>query len=67
MGRWIARRIAGEFDLLILDVMLPGLNRWQILLSPRARELTMPVLFLTARNRVEEWVKGLELGACSKH
>ncbi len=51
------------YDLVILDVMLPGLNGWQVLQSLRERGLQMPVLFLTARDQVEDRVKGLELGA----
>jgi len=43
--------------------MLPGLNGWQVLQSLRDRGLEMPVLFLTARDQVEDRVKGLELGA----
>lgn len=50
-------------DLIILDVMLPGLNGWQVLESLRRRGLEMPILFLTARDQVEDRVKGLELGA----
>lgn len=53
----------GEYDLLILDVMLPGLDGWQVLQTLRQRGLHMPVLFLTARDQVEDRVKGLELGA----
>ncbi|GAB3359886.1 MULTISPECIES: heavy metal response regulator transcription factor [Giesbergeria] len=53
----------GEYDLVILDVMLPTLNGWQVLASLRQRGLEMPVLFLTARDQVEDRVKGLELGA----
>ena len=53
----------GAYDLVILDVMLPGLNGWQVLQSLRERGLQMPVLFLTARDQVEDRVKGLELGA----
>ena len=52
-----------EFDLVILDVMLPGLNGWQVLHAMRERGLQMPVMFLTARDQVEDRVKGLELGA----
>ena len=55
--------LQGEYDLVILDVMLPGLNGWQVLQSLRDRGLEMPVLFLTARDQVEDRVKGLELGA----
>ncbi|CAM3813719.1 heavy metal response regulator transcription factor [Ectopseudomonas alcaliphila] len=51
-----------EFDLIILDVMLPGLDGWQLLQIIRRRHDT-PVLFLTARDAVEDRVKGLELGA----
>ncbi len=52
-----------EFDLVILDVMLPGLKGWQVLHAMRERGLQMPVMFLTARDQVEDRVKGLELGA----
>ncbi|MDD5366619.1 MAG: heavy metal response regulator transcription factor [Gallionellaceae bacterium] len=50
-------------DLLILDVMLPGLDGWQVLDGVRRAGLDTPVLFLTARDQVEDRVKGLELGA----
>ncbi|MCX7241615.1 MAG: heavy metal response regulator transcription factor [Burkholderiales bacterium] len=55
--------LTGDYDLLVLDVMLPGLNGWQILESLRRAGKTMPVLFLTAKDQVEDRVKGLELGA----
>lgn len=51
-----------EFALIILDVMLPGLDGWQLLQRIR-RSSQVPVLFLTARDAVEDRVKGLELGA----
>ena len=50
-------------DLLILDVMLPGLDGWEILRRTRACGLETPVLFLTARDGIEDRVRGLELGA----
>lgn len=53
----------GDHDLVILDVMLPGLNGWQVLQSLRQSGLQMPAMFLTARDQVEDRVKGLELGA----
>jgi two-component system copper resistance phosphate regulon response regulator CusR len=53
----------GDHDLLILDVMLPGLNGWQLLRSLREQGRQVPVIFLTARDQIEERVKGLELGA----
>jgi two-component system copper resistance phosphate regulon response regulator CusR len=54
---------SGEYDLAILDVMLPGLNGWQVLAGIRRVGNEMPILFLTARDQVEDRVKGLELGA----
>ena len=54
---------AGQYDLAILDVMLPGLSGWQVLEGMRRAGLELPVLFLTARDRIEDRVKGLELGA----
>ncbi|MGB4226487.1 MAG: heavy metal response regulator transcription factor [Candidatus Dechloromonas phosphoritropha] len=53
----------GEYDLLILDVMLPGMNGWQVMEALRRDGKDMPVLFLTAKDLVEDRVKGLELGA----
>ena len=55
--------LEGDHDLLILDVMLPGMDGWQVLRSLRGQGREMPVLFLTARDQVEDRVKGLELGA----
>ena len=55
--------ITGDHDLLVLDVMLPGLNGWQVLETLRRSGKELPVLFLTARDQVEDRVRGLELGA----
>ena len=55
--------LTDSFDLAILDVMLPGLDGWGILNGIRRAGKDMPVLFLTARDAVEDRVKGLELGA----
>lgn len=55
--------LTGEYDMMILDVMLPGLNGWQVLERMRHEGHELPVLFLTARDEVEDRVKGLELGA----
>ena len=60
-GRDLA--LTGRYDLIILDVMLPGLDGWQVLRSLRLADLQTPVLLLTARDAVEERVHGLELGA----
>lgn len=51
------------FDLLVLDVMLPDVNGWQIVQSIREAGHQTPVLFLTARDSVNDRVKGLEMGA----
>ena len=55
--------LTGDYSLLILDVMLPGRDGWQILPAVRSAGLDIPVLFLTARDAVEDRVHGLELGA----
>jgi two-component system copper resistance phosphate regulon response regulator CusR len=52
-----------EFDLIILDVMLPSLDGWQVLTRLRQAGRRMLVLFLTARDAVQERVRGFELGA----
>lgn len=51
------------YALIILDVMLPGIDGWQILQGVRRVNKETPVLFLTALDPVEDRVKGLELGA----
>ena len=55
--------LTDEYDLMIFDVMLPGANGWQISTAVRHAGKETPVLFLTARDLVEDRVKGLELGA----
>lgn len=59
----LRQALSEEYELLILDVMLPGLSGWEVLKAIRERGVTLPVLFLTARDQVEERVRGLELGA----
>ena len=60
-GRHLA--LTEDYDLVVLDIMLPGLDGWSVLRDIRADGRQMPVLFLTARDRVEDRVKGLESGA----
>jgi two-component system copper resistance phosphate regulon response regulator CusR len=52
-----------DFDLVILDIMLPSLNGWQVLTRLRQAGRVTPVLLLTARDPVPERVRGFELGA----
>lgn len=55
--------LTGQYDLAILDVMLPGIDGWTILETIRRAQLGTPVLFLSARDDVQDRVHGLELGA----
>lgn len=52
-----------EFDLIVLDIMLPYFNGFEIAKHVREKHPQMPILMLTARTMVEDRVKGLELGA----
>lgn len=58
-------RLAGTgiYELVILDVMLPVRDGWSVLAVLRQSNVQTPVLFLTARDSVDDRVKGLELGA----
>lgn len=51
------------YDLIILDVMLPKLNGWQVLQTLRSSEITTPIIMLTAKDQVDDRVKGFESGA----
>ncbi len=52
-----------DYDLIVLDVMLPKLDGWQVLRELRQKGKRMPVLYLTARDQIDDRVKGLEFGA----
>lgn len=54
---------AEEFDLVVLDLMLPGRDGLQVLATLRKQGLGMPVLILTARDAIEDRVQGLDSGA----
>ncbi len=58
-----AALVAQQYDLLILDLVLPRLSGIDVLKHLRARKLTMPVLVLTAQDGVEQRVRGLDAGA----
>jgi two-component system, OmpR family, copper resistance phosphate regulon response regulator CusR len=51
------------FDLIVLDVMLPGRDGWAVLATLRDAKNLTPVLFLTAKDAIADRVRGLELGA----
>lgn len=60
-GRRLA--LGGDYDLVLLDVMLPGVDGFGVLQAIRSEKRALPVLMLTARDRVEDRVRGLENGA----
>lgn len=53
----------GIYDLLILDVMLPGMDGYEIVKNVRARHLGVPVLMLTAKSELDDRIRGLDAGA----
>ena len=55
--------LSGIYDLIILDVMLPKRNGFDILKELRHHKITTPVLFLTAKDEISDKVYGLDLGA----
>ncbi len=60
-GLWYA--MGSEYDVIILDIMLPGLNGLEILKKIRSKGRKSHVLILTAKDTVEDRVAGLDLGA----
>jgi two-component system OmpR family response regulator len=58
-----ARALAEDFDLLIIDWMLPDRSGIQVVRGLRAAEISVPVLMLTARTQIEDRVEGLDSGA----
>lgn len=58
-------RLAGneEFDVVLLDLMLPGRDGFSVLRALRERQVTTPIICLTARDNVTDRVRGLDLGA----
>jgi DNA-binding response OmpR family regulator len=59
----LVRALAGEYDLLIVDWMLPDLNGVQLVKRLRAAEVGTPAIMLTARDQIEDRVEGLDAGA----
>jgi len=52
-----------EYNIILLDIMLPKKNGFEVMESMRKKGIKTPVLFLTARDQIEDRVKGLDLGA----
>jgi DNA-binding response OmpR family regulator len=52
-----------EFDAIVLDVMMPGINGFEVARTLREREIFTPILMLTARGSAEDVLQGLEAGA----
>ena len=55
--------LLGVYDLLILDVMMPGMDGCEVARTVRARKCGTPILMLTARSGLEDRIKGLDAGA----
>lgn len=59
----LMKALLGSLDVIVLDVMLPGGNGFDLCRELRAREIATPILMLTARDTVDDRVAGLEVGA----
>ena len=59
----MAQAFRGAFDLLVLDIKLPGRNGFEVCRELRRHSMNVPVLMLTARGDVKDRVKGLKIGA----
>ena len=59
----LAMALSGRFDLVLLDIMLPGMNGYDVCDRIRAADTDQPVIMLTARTADEDIVQGLRLGA----
>ncbi|GCE19076.1 response regulator transcription factor [Dictyobacter kobayashii] len=59
----LARAFKFSYNLIVLDVLLPGLNGWEVCQQLREHQQTAPILFLTALNKVDQRIKGLDMGA----
>jgi DNA-binding response OmpR family regulator len=59
----LSAALARPPDLLLLDIMLPKMNGYEICRAIRARKMEMPIIMLTAKGQEEDIIRGLELGA----
>jgi len=55
--------MSGHYDALVIDVMIPGLDGYELLASLRGRGVRTPAIFLTARGTIEDRLRGFEVGA----
>jgi two-component system, OmpR family, copper resistance phosphate regulon response regulator CusR len=62
-GAGLKLALANDYDLVVLDIMLPDIDGWAVLTALRQAGKQTPVLFLTARDSVRDRVRGLQLGA----
>ena len=54
---------AGPYEVIVLDIMMPGMNGLEVLAKLRANDIKTPVLMLTAKGELEDRVAGLDAGA----
>jgi two-component system response regulator RegX3 len=59
----LEKALSGRYDLILLDIMLPGMNGYDICDAIRARDRSQPIIMLTAKSSDEEIIQGLKLGA----
>ncbi len=59
----LQKALTGKFDLILLDIMLPGMDGYEICNEIRARDRDQPIIMLTAKTSDEEIIQGLKLGA----
>src|SRR5467141_2104216 len=59
----LSAALANPPDLLLLDIMLPKMNGYELCRAIRAKQLEMPIIMLTAKGQEEDIIRGLELGA----
>ncbi len=59
----LEKALTGKFDLILLDIMLPGMDGYEICNEIRAKDRDQPIIMLTAKTSDEEIIQGLKLGA----
>ena len=59
----LEKALTGKFDLILLDIMLPGMDGYQICNEIRSQDRDQPIIMLTAKTSDEEIIQGLKLGA----